>query len=125
MLRYLPFILLIGLVVYALVDCVRSEDTDLPVGLPKAVWVVLIVVFPGIGALAWLVVSRASRQAAGRVGGAHPSRPTTRRPAPRPLAPDDDPEFLAGLNRPRPAEPPADEPADDESTDDGEPGPRR
>ncbi len=131
MLRYLPFILLLALVVYALVDCVRSEDADMPVGLPKAVWVVLIVIFPGVGALAWLVVSRTSRQAAGRVGGAaHPSRPSSRRPAPRPLAPDDDPEFLAGLGRPRPSESPAPEPetdedTDDASTDDGEPGTRR
>lgn len=135
MLRYLPFILLVALVVYALVDCVRSDDADMPVGLPKALWVILIVVFPGAGALAWLVVSRVSRQAAGQVRGGsgpvgHPSRPGPRRPAPRPIAPDDDPEFLAGLGRPRPAEPPAPEPAadedvDDESTDDDEPGARR
>ncbi|HLT83019.1 MAG TPA: PLD nuclease N-terminal domain-containing protein [Phototrophicaceae bacterium] len=130
--RFLPVILLVALVVYALVDCVRSDDADMPVGLPKAVWVVLIVVFPGAGALAWLVVSRVSRQAAGQVRGgsgtvAHPSR----RPAPRPLAPDDDPDFLAGLGRQRPVEPPAPEPAadadadDDETTEDGEPGTRR
>ncbi|WP_152187483.1 PLD nuclease N-terminal domain-containing protein [Georgenia satyanarayanai] len=130
--RFLPVILLVALVVYALVDCVRSDDADMPVGLPKALWVILIVVFPGAGALAWLVVSRVSRQAAGQVrGGAagRPSRPGPRRPAPRPLAPDDDPEFLAGLDRQRPAEPPAPEPtadtdADDETTDDGEPGTR-
>lgn len=123
MLRFLPFILLIALVVYALVDCVRSDDSDMPVGLPKALWVILIVVFPGAGALAWLVVSRVSRQAAGQVRGGggttgHPSRPAPRRPAPRPVAPDDDPEFLAGLGRPRPAEPPAPEPAADEDAED-------
>lgn len=107
--RYLPFVLLLALVVYALVDCVRHEDTGMPVGLPKAIWVVLIIVFPGAGALAWLVVSRANRQV-GRTArpgqpsssGGFPSRPTARRPAPRPVAPDDDPEFLASLDRPRP-----------------------
>ena len=131
MLRYLA-VALIALVVYALVDCIRTDSADMPGGVPKAVWAVLIVVFPGAGALAWLLVSRLTRQAAGpaRRGSGpvgRPSRPSTRRPAPRPLAPDDDPEFLAGLGRPRPAEPSAPEPgtdadADDETTEDGGPG---
>lgn len=106
--RYLPFVLALALVIYALVDCVRADDSDMPVGLPKAVWVILIIIFPGAGAVAWLVVSRVSRQgprAPGRTvfGGASPSHPsTTRRPTTRPVAPDDDPEFLASLGRPRP-----------------------
>ncbi|PYF99571.1 Phospholipase_D-nuclease N-terminal [Georgenia satyanarayanai] len=131
MLRFL-FIALIALVVYALVDCVRTNNADMPGGLPKALWAILIVVFPGAGALAWLVVSRATRQAAGQVRGGsapvgRPSRPGPRRPAPRPLAPDDDPEFLAGLGRQQPAEPPAPEPTTDEDAEDedGQPGPRR
>ncbi|WP_324649499.1 PLD nuclease N-terminal domain-containing protein [Georgenia sp. H159] len=132
--RYLPFVLLLALVIYALVDCVRYEDSDMPVGLPKAIWVILIVVFPGAGALAWLVVSRAGRQV-GRTArpgqpspsGGFPSRPTPRAQAPRPVAPDDDPEFLASLDRPRrrpdgpsPEEPGAEEPqATSGPTDEG------
>lgn len=135
MLRILA-VALIALVVYALVDCLRTDNADMPGGVPKALWAILIVVFPGAGALAWLLVSRVTRQATGQVRGGRgpvgrPSRPSARRPAPRPLAPDDDPEFLAGLGRPRPAEPPAPEPsaeadtdadADDGTTEDGGPG---
>jgi len=141
--RYLPFILALALVIYALVDCVRSDDSEMPVGLPKAVWVVLIVIFPGAGAVAWLVVSRVARQGQ-RTGGrpvyrggssAHPSAP--RRPVTRQVAPDDDPEFLASLDRPRTtpgpgaqpnretqpepdAQPAADPPADDAADDDAQ-----
>ncbi|WP_206515496.1 PLD nuclease N-terminal domain-containing protein [Georgenia faecalis] len=103
--RYLPFILGLALVIYALVDCVRSDDSRLPVGLPKAVWVVLIILFPGIGAIAWLVVSRAARFSAPDRGARRPGtaaggpRPS-RRPA-GPVAPDDDPDFLANLDRER------------------------
>lgn len=107
--RYLPFILLLALVVYALVDCIRSEGTDMPVGLPKALWLILIVVFPGAGAIAWLVVSRVTRQANRAPRGARgssgfPSRPVRRTP-PRPVAPDDDPDFLASLDRREPQTP--------------------
>ena len=62
MLRIL-LILLVALVVYALVDCVRYDRTQMPGGLPKALWVTLIIVFPAAGALAWLVVSRVNTQA--------------------------------------------------------------
>ena len=104
MLRIL-LILLVALVVYALVDCVRYDRTQMPGGLPKALWVTLIVVFPAAGALAWLVVSRVNTQAqrAAPRGPAHPSGygpgVPPRRPVTRPVAPDDDPEFLASLNR--------------------------
>ena len=47
--RYLPFILLFALIVYALVDCIRYDDASMPAGMPKALWVVLIVVFPAAG----------------------------------------------------------------------------
>jgi hypothetical protein len=111
--RYLPVILLVALTIYALVDCTRYEDSEMPVGLPKAVWVILIVIFPAAGAIAWLVVSRVGRADAGAAArrpatGARPGprpagRPSpfaSRRPA-GPPAPDDDPEFLAALDQER------------------------
>lgn len=103
--RYLPFILLFALIVYALVDCVRYEDSRMPVGLPKAIWVILIVVFPVAGAAAWLVVSRVTARAAAGGGGSAGYSPPPKAPRPRPtrpVAPDDDPEFLASLRRPTP-----------------------
>ncbi len=103
--RYLPFVLLLALVIYALVDCVRHDDDEMPVGLPKAIWVILIIVFPAAGAAAWLVVSRVNRKAqqAASPGsasrGVPPVRPAPRRGVSRPVAPDDDPEFLASLEK--------------------------
>jgi hypothetical protein len=47
-------------------------------GLPKAAWVVVVVIFPLIGAVLWYAVGRSGLR--GRV-----------------LAPDDDPDFLATL----------------------------
>src|SRR5690625_7175888 len=101
--RYLPLVLLLALVIYALVDCVRSDDEDMPVGLPKAIWVILIIVFPAAGAAAWLVVSRVNRKAqqAASPGsasrGVPPVRPAHRRGFSRPPDPDDDPEYIARL----------------------------
>jgi hypothetical protein len=105
--RILPVVLLIALVVYALIDCVRTPDDDMPVGIPKVLWVILIILFPGIAALAWIVVSRVARANAAKAGPpARPglwSSPTPPRPVRRggPLAPDDDPEFLARLEAER------------------------
>ena len=148
MLRYLPFVLILALTIYALVDCVVNDDSDMPVELPKGVWVILIVLFPAIGPIAWLVVSRVGRRNArqarpgyGSGGGSPSGYVPPRRPARpqrmRPVAPDDDPEFLASLDRsapsPEPAEPdaaaPPTPPADasedsDDSEDDTDSDPR-
>lgn len=86
MARVLPVILGIALIVYAFIDCLRTDERSAPPGLPKAVWLLLIAVVPVIGALAWLLVSRL------------PNDGTSRRRNQRPVAPDDDPEFLANLD---------------------------
>ena len=74
------------LVVYALVDCLRTRGADVR-GLPKALWVAVIVLLPAVGALAWLL--------AGRNRG--PAAPPPRRAGP--VAPDDDPDFLWRLEQ--------------------------
>lgn len=51
-------------------------------GIPKAAWIVVILLVPVIGPLLWLTVGRRRAQAVRYVSG----------------APDDDPAFLAGLN---------------------------
>ena len=96
--RFLPFILILVVTIYALIDCIRYEEEPLPGGVPKPLWVVLILVLQPIAGIAWLVVSRINPEAgaAARPGSRPPRRPA--RPA-RPMAPDDDPEFLASLDR--------------------------
>ncbi len=93
--RLLIYAVPIILALYALIDCVRNEK-PMTSSLPKPLWLVVIVVVPVIGPLAWLLVSRFVDP-----GGARP-QPTIRpnRPQPRrPRAPDDDPDFLWRLGQ--------------------------
>jgi hypothetical protein len=97
MIRVLIYLIPLLLALYALIDCIQTDADDVR-GLPKIGWIVLIVLVGVIGPLAWLVAGRrrggrsplpgwvGSRGAPG-AGGA-PSRP---------LAPDDDPDFLGRL----------------------------
>lgn len=82
MLRILPVIVSLALSIYCVVDCIRSDDGAVR-GLPKLVWVFVILLFPLAGSLAWLFAGRPK------------AAPTPRRQLPR--GPDDDPDFLKGL----------------------------
>ncbi|MFS0703747.1 PLD nuclease N-terminal domain-containing protein [Cellulomonas sp. 179-A 9B4 NHS] len=57
MLRFLPFVVEMALLVYCLIDCVQS-DGDRVRNLSKGWWLVLIVVLPIAGGVAWLVAGR-------------------------------------------------------------------
>ena len=89
--RYLPLLLWFGLLVYCLVDVAQADEARVR-ALPKAVWIVLIIVFPILGSIAWLIAGRPVA-VAGR------GRPSSRGRRGGPTAPDDDPDFLAGLAR--------------------------
>jgi hypothetical protein len=83
--RALPLLLALGLIVYCLIDAIQADPADLR--LPKPLWLLLILLLPVVGAVAWLVAGR--------------TRQTPERPPPggrrRPPPPDDDPDFLRGL----------------------------
>lgn len=83
--RQLLALLILAVMVYAIVDCAQA-DARTRRNVPLWVWVALILLLPGVGALIWLVVSRMA---------APP--PVVRHT--RPLAPDDDPAFLRELER--------------------------
>jgi phospholipase D-like protein len=118
--RFLPFLISLVLSVYALFSCIQTRDEDVPY-LPKLVWIVLIVFVPFVGPIVWLLMSRT--ETVRRERAAVPkSKPTG-----RPVAPDDDPDFLASLDRyrdPRTTiKPPEPEPQDKAPEDDDpEPG---
>lgn len=82
------YIVPIALAIYALADLVAYRDEN-PLGLPKGIWALIIIIFVLFGPIGWIVISRMSQ----------PDRPA-RRPRnqgyapPAPRAPDDDPEFL-------------------------------
>jgi hypothetical protein len=87
MIRLLPWLLSIALTVYAVVDCVQTAD-DRVRNMPKLLWLLLILLFPVVGPISWLIAGRPSRGAAGP-GSASRSQP--------PRGPDDDPDFLRRL----------------------------
>lgn len=86
MLRYLPSVLVIGLAIYCLIDCLQAS-ADTVRNLPKLVWALLIVLLPLFGSIGWLVAGRPA-------GDPRPGRGGPRR---GPQGPDDDPDFLRDL----------------------------
>lgn len=94
MLRYLPIMIFLGLVIYALIDCATTKKEDAK-HLPKIAWIVLIVLFPLLGSIGWLLAGRNRRRPSaaggGSGGGTGPGRRSTW------VAPDDNPEFLKKL----------------------------
>jgi len=79
----LPIIVAVALAVYAFIDCGQT-DRDRVRPLSKPLWMLVILV-PILGPVAWLVLGRPKPQPA---SGQRPAKPQ------RPVAPDDDPEFL-------------------------------
>ncbi|MEO6412795.1 MAG: PLDc N-terminal domain-containing protein [Pedococcus sp.] len=92
MIRLLPWLLTIAVTVYAVVDCIQTDDAQVR-GLPKLLWLLLILLFPIVGAIAWFIAGRPQRGTAGR--GPTGRGPSHRPPPPR--GPDDDPDFLRRL----------------------------
>jgi phospholipase D-like protein len=97
MLKLLPVLLVLALMIYALVDCINTPEEEVR-GLPKMVWVVIILVFSEtlVGPLVWLFAGRRAVpaggvQSDGQVGAPGPG------PAVSWIAPDDNPEFLKSL----------------------------
>lgn len=91
MLRVIGAVALLAFTVYTVIDCVQADD-DRVRGLPKVVWVFVILLFPLVGGGAWWVAGRPAGLST--LGGL----PSGRAPRPRgPIGPDDDPDFLGKL----------------------------
>jgi hypothetical protein len=89
--RVVLVLVILALTIYCLIDCVQSEEQKVR-NLPKIVWLLLILIAPILGPAAWLAVGRPQPE---RAGPGMQRPPVSRRPS----APDDDPTFLAGLDR--------------------------
>ena len=81
------------LAIYALIDCIQTDESEIR-GLPKIGWIVLIVLVGIVGPVAWLIAGRTRK---GRSRLSLPGRGDPSSQPPRTLAPDDDPEFLGQL----------------------------
>jgi hypothetical protein len=104
MLRSLPYLLLIALWIYALVDCLGTPPSRTR-GLPKVVWLLIVMLLGeiAVGPLAWLLLGKRRYAPA---GGATPSQwhrayrlqAAGGEPVREWVAPDDNPEFLRALS---------------------------
>jgi len=62
--RFLPVLLEIALLIFCLIDCIQTDTAQVR-NLPKWAWILLILFFPLIGGIAWLVAGRPSRASTG------------------------------------------------------------
>lgn len=106
MLRYLPFLLVLALWIYAFIDCLNTPEEEVR-KLPKVAWVIIVLLFGEvlIGPVAWLTVGRPRKAHAGGGAGGGTGRGGFggsfggRRGGGGWVAPDDNPEFLKSLRK--------------------------
>lgn len=91
-------LVLIGLWLFCIIDVITTPEGECR-NLPKLLWLLMVIILPDIGSLAWLIAGRNwNRQPANLPYKGNRGTPP---PAPRMRAtnPDDDEEFLASLRR--------------------------
>ncbi len=88
MVRGIFTLVVLGLMIYALVDCLQTDANEVR-ALPKPLWI-LVIAFPLVGPVAWLVGGRAVEPD----GDGQAKHAVV-------VAPDDDPDFLHGLDQQR------------------------
>ncbi|GAA3164931.1 PLD nuclease N-terminal domain-containing protein [Streptomyces virens] len=95
MLRVLMFLVPLALSVYAFIDCISTEEDDIR-HMPKPLWAILVLVFPLVGSISWIIAGKKRHPAgAGGAIGSAWSRGGGRRQW---VAPDDNPDFLKSLD---------------------------
>jgi len=87
--RYLPFLIAAAVLIYTVVD-IALIDRSRVKGLPKILWILIVLVLPIIGAVLWFFLGRERLSERG-TGGRQVRR--------GPRAPDDDADFLRKLSR--------------------------
>jgi len=96
-LRYVPALLSLALTVYCVIDAFQTDEADMR-NLPKLAWILVVLLFPVIGPVSWLLFGRPTRHSVRP--GAEQQRVEQRRREQdrrRPRGPDDDPDFLKDL----------------------------
>ena len=90
MLRVLMFLVPLALSVYAFIDCISTKEEDVR-HMPKPLWAILVLVFPLVGSISWLIAGKKRSPAAEGWSGVRD------RGRQQWVAPDDNPEFLKSL----------------------------
>ncbi|HEX5598444.1 MAG TPA: PLD nuclease N-terminal domain-containing protein [Micromonosporaceae bacterium] len=90
----LLFLAQVVLAVIALISCLSAEEDEIQ-ALPRPLWLLIILFAPVVGPIGWFLAGRpaARRPSAWQFGSG-----SAQRGRPRPLAPDDDPEFLHSIS---------------------------
>ncbi|MFE9249993.1 PLD nuclease N-terminal domain-containing protein [Streptomyces sp. NPDC007088] len=106
MLRVLMILVPLALSVFAFIDCVTSDEKEIRY-LPKPLWAILVLLFPLVGSVSWLIIGK--QRAYAGPGAARGGW----------VAPDDNPEFLNSLKKNPPADtpPPAKAPGSPEPSE--------
>lgn len=91
MLRVLLFLVPLALSVYAFIDCISTPDNEVR-HMPKPLWAILVLLFPLVGSLSWIIAGKRRSPAAEGWSGVRNTRTHQW------VAPDDNPEFLRSLD---------------------------
>jgi hypothetical protein len=85
-------LLLFGLWIYCIFDVIAT-DSSMMRNLPKGIWLIIVLLLPDVGSIAWLLLGRPQRV------GWRPGDSEVRRSAPRvrPVGPEDSADFIARI----------------------------
>jgi hypothetical protein len=86
---------LLVLWIFCILDVISTEEV-LVRNLPKMLWLLIVIILPDIGSIAWLLLGRpagAGFQLGSQVG--------VYKPPKRAIGPEDSPDFLASMERRR------------------------
>ena len=85
----------LALWVYCILDVIATDEAVMR-NMPKIFWLIVVVILPTVGSLAWLLLGRPAN------AGYRPGDTTTRalpsRSSPRPVGPEDSPDFISQLD---------------------------
>lgn len=102
-------LVMLGVWIFCIVDVITTPDDQIR-NLPKLVWLLVVALLAAVGSIAWLIAGRPwgprpdsgeqrsrLRHPSARPPASRPMRPGRAARPSRPVAPDDDPVFLASL----------------------------
>ncbi len=98
MIRFLPYLVELALLVFCLIDCIQTPAHQVR-NLDKPIWILLILLVPIVGGIAWLVAGRPAGSTSSpqwRMGSGFPE---DQRPRSTPRRNEDDPAFMAEMAR--------------------------
>jgi hypothetical protein len=117
MLRVLMFLVPLALSVYAFIDCISTKDEDVR-HIPKPLWAILVLLFPLVGSISWIIAGKRRSPAAEGWSGVRGATARSRQW----VAPDDNPEFLKSLGEEKRRDGDGDGDRDRDTGEDRDPG---